>query len=175
MVYLLLIAGYETTVHLISSGTLTFLQHPEAARITRDERLQQDQALAKSAIEELLRFTTPADIATMRFAREDIGIGGVTIPRAELVLAVLGSANRDASQFPDPDTLDLAREPNDHVAFGQGAHYCLGAALARLEGQIALTTLFRRFPNLRLAEPPESLRWRKGLFFRGLEALPLRL
>jgi len=175
MVYLLLIAGYETTVNLISSGTLTLLQHPESARIMAGERLQQNPALAKPAIEELLRFTSPADIATMRFAREDISIGGVTIPRGELVLAVLGSANHDESQFPDPDTLDLAREPNNHLAFGQGAHYCLGVALARLEGQIALTTLFRRFPNLRLAEPQESLRWRKGLFFRGLEALPLQL
>ncbi len=96
-------------------------------------------------------------------------------PRDEVVLAALGSANHDESQFPDPESLDLARAPNKHLAFGLGAHFCLGAPLARLEGQIALTTLFGRFPNLRLAGGPESLRWRKGLFFRGLEQLPLNL
>jgi cytochrome P450 len=91
------------------------------------------------------------------------------------VLGVLGSANRDESQFPSPDTLDLAREPNRHLAFGAGAHFCLGAPLARLEGRIALTTLFRRFPDLRLAEPIEALPWRRALFFRGPARVPLAL
>ena len=100
-------------------------------------------------------------------------MGSETIPRGEVVLAVLGSANRDESRFPDPETLDLAREPNKHLAFGMGAHFCLGAPLARLEGEIALTTLFRRYPDLRLAEAPESLRWRRGLAIRGLEQLPV--
>ena len=168
MVVLLLIAGYETTVNLIASGTLALIQHPE-----QRDRLLQNPALAESAIEELLRYTSPGDIATIRMAREEVTIGSVSIPRGELVLAVLGSANHDESQFPDPETLDITREPNKHLAFGQGVHFCLGAPLARLEGQIALTTLFRRFPNLRLAEAPESLRWRKGLFFRGLEQLPV--
>ncbi len=166
MVLLLLIAGYETTVNLIASGTLALLQHPE-----QRDWLQQNPALAESAIEELLRYTSPGDIATIRLAREEVTIGSVTIPRGELVLAALGSANHDESQFPDPETLDITREPNKHLAFGQGVHFCLGAPLARLEGQIAITTLFRRFPNLRLAEAPESLRWRKALFFRGLEEL----
>jgi cytochrome P450 len=170
MVILLLVAGYETTVNLIASGTLALLQNPE-----QRDRLQQNPALAESAIEELLRYTSPGDIATIRLTREEVTIASVTIPRGELVLAVLGSANRDASQFPEPDTLDLAREPNRHLAFGQGVHYCVGAPLARLEGQIALMTLFRRFPNLRLAGSPESLRWRKGLFFRGLDQLPVVL
>ncbi len=170
MVLLLLIAGYGTTVNLIASGTLALIQHPQQLDL-----LQQNPALAESAIEEFLRYTSPGEIATVRLAREEATIGSITIPRGELVLAVLGSANHDESQFPDPDTLDIAREPNRHLAFGQGAHFCLGAPLARLEGQIAITTLFRRFPNLRLAGPPESLRWRKGLFFRGLEELPVVL
>ena len=91
------------------------------------------------------------------------------------MFAVLGSANRDGSEFPDPETLDITREPNRHLALGMGAHFCLGAPLARLEGEIALTTLLRRFPDLRLAEAPESLRWRKGLAIRGLKQLPVAL
>ena len=100
-------------------------------------------------------------------------IGSVTIRRGEMVSAVLGSANRDESQFRDPDTLDITRDPNRHLSLGQGIHFCLGAPLARMEGQIALTTLFHRFPGLRLAQPAESLRWRKLLPLRGLEALPV--
>jgi cytochrome P450 PksS len=99
----------------------------------------------------------------------------VTIPRGELVVPVLGSANHDESQFPSAEVLDLGRDPNRHLAFGLGAHFCLGAPLARLEGRLALTTLFRRLPNLHLAQPPESLRWRKSLVLRGLEELPLNL
>jgi len=163
-----MIAGYETTTNLIASGTLALLQHPQ-----QRDRLQQNPALAESAIEELLRYTSPGDIATVRMAREEVTIASVIIPRGEVVLAALGSANHDESQFPDPETLDIARAPNRHLAFGLGAHFCLGAPLARLEGQIAITTLFGRFPNLRLAEAPESFRWRKGLFFRGLEELPV--
>ncbi|MDA2914335.1 cytochrome P450 [Acidobacteriia bacterium AH_259_A11_L15] len=168
IVFLLLVAGYESTVSLIASGTLALIQDPE-----QRNRFEQNPALAESAIEELLRYTSPLDISTPRLMREEVRIGSVTIPPGELVLAVLGSANHDESQFPDPETLDLTREPNQHLAFGQGAHFCLGASLASLEGQIALTTLFRRFPNLRLAEAPESLHWRKGLFLRGLEQLPV--
>jgi cytochrome P450 len=168
MVLLLLLAGYETTVNLIASGTLALIQHPEQL-----DRLQQNPALAESAIEELLRYTSPAELASARLAREDAAISGVTIRRDELVVPVLGSANRDASQFPDPDTLDITREPNKHLALGFGAHFCLGAPLARLEGRIALTTVFRRFPQLHLGVPPESVRWRKGFIFRGPEQLPV--
>lgn len=168
MVILLLIAGYETTVHLIASGALALLQHPE-----QRERLRQNPALAEPAVEELLRFMSPLDFATPRFTREDVCIGSVTIPRGDLVLAALGSANHDESQFPAAETLDLARQPNKHLAFGMGAHFCLGAPLARLEGQIALTTLIRRFPELRLAAGSASLRWRKLLFLRALEELPV--
>lgn len=168
MIAILLIAGHETTVNLIGSGTLALLQHPgELAR------LRAEPSLIKTAIEELLRYTSPVDMATERYAREEVTIAGVPIPVGTLVFGLLGSANRDAHQFPEPDRLDVARDPNRHLAFGQGSHYCVGAPLARLEGQIAIGTLLRRFPDLRLATSPERLRWRRGLVLRGLEALPL--
>ncbi len=168
MVFLLLIAGYETTTNLIAIGALTLtLNRPELGRF------QRDPVLRESAIEELLRFTSPLDIGSVRMAREDIALGSVVIPRGALVAPVLGSANRDANQFPNPETLDLTREPNRHLAFGRGAHFCLGAPLARLEARIALTTLFGRFPDLGLEQPPESLRWRRSFLLRGLEELPV--
>ncbi len=168
MVFLLLIAGHETTVNLIGNGSLALLEHPDQMR-----RLRDDPGIIKPAVEELLRFDGPLATATERYAREDVAIGGTTIPRGALVYAVLGSANRDERQFPDPDKLDLTREPNRHLAFGLGIHYCLGAPLARLEGQIAIGTLLRRLPNLRLAIPARALRWRRGLVLRGLAALPV--
>jgi cytochrome P450 PksS len=123
-----------------------------------------------------LRYTSPVEIATERYARQDLEISGTTVPRGELVLAVLGSANRDEQQFEDPNTLDLARDPNRHLAFGRGGvHHCLGAPLARMEGQIAVSALLQRFPNLRLDIDPGSLRWRRGIFLRGLQRLPLVL
>ncbi len=170
MIGLLLLAGYETTVNLIASGALALVQHPR-----QRELLQNDPALVGSAIEELLRYTSPLEFASPRIAREDVTVGSVTIPRGAFVLAVLGSANHDESEFSDPETLDITRAPNRHLAFGMGAHFCLGAPLARLEGEIALTTLLRRFPDLGLAEAPESLRWRRGLAIRGLEQLPIVL
>ena len=166
---LLLFAGYETTVSLIAGGALALLQHPE-----QRERFARDPDLAEPAIEELLRYTSPVEITPPRVPREDVTLASVTIRRGEFVAAVLGSANHDESRFRDPETLDIAREPNRHVAFGQGLHFCLGATLARMEAQIALTTLFRRLPGLRLAQPAESLRWRKLLPLRGLVALPVR-
>jgi cytochrome P450 PksS len=168
MVFLLLVAGHETTVNLIGNGTLALLEHPaELARLRADEKL------IRPAVEEMLRFGSPVETATRRFAREDVPLGGATIPRGALVLAVIASANRDGRQFPDPDRLDVGREPNKHLAFGLGAHYCLGAPLARLEGQIAVQTLLRRARALRLAVAPDRLRWRGGLVVRGLEALPV--
>ncbi|MDQ3498963.1 MAG: cytochrome P450, partial [Actinomycetota bacterium] len=153
MAFLLLVAGHETTVNLIASGTLALLEHPE-----QTEKLRRDPSLVKPAVEELLRYTSPVEMATERYAREDEEIGGTTIPRGGLVLAVLGSANRDERHFEDPDALDLARDPNRHLAFGRGGvHHCLGAPLARMEGQIALNALLRRFPGARLAIAPETL------------------
>jgi cytochrome P450 PksS len=166
MVFLLLIAGYETTVNLIGNGTLALLQHPVQA-----ERFRREPALAESAVEELLRYTSPLEIASARYAREDATFGSVVVRRGQLVAAVVGSANHDQAQFSAPDTLDLARQPNRHLAFGMGPHFCLGASLARLEARIALTTLFRRFPNLRLADGENSVRWRRALVVRGLDEL----
>lgn len=165
---LLLVAGYETTAHLIGSAALALLQHPD-----QRARFVSEPGLTDSAIEELLRYTSPAEMTTPRLAREDVTLASVTIPRGEWVIAVLGSANRDESVFRDPETLDLARDPNPHVAFGQGRHFCLGASLARMEAQVALTTLLARFPGLRLTQPAESLHWRKLLPLRGLTELPV--
>jgi cytochrome P450 len=168
MAVLLLFAGYETTVHLIGSAALALFQHPG-----QRARFVSEPGLTQSAIEELLRYTSPGEIATPRIAREDVTLSSVNIPRGEWAVAVLGSANHDESVFKDPETLDLARDPNPHVSFGHGRHFCLGASLARMEAQIALTTLFTRFPGLRLAQPAESLHWRKLFPLRGLAELPV--
>ncbi len=168
LVFILLVAGHETTVNLIGTGTLALLDHPAQA-----ERLRRDPAIIQPAVEELVRYASPVDLATERYAREDITIHDLTIPRGEMVLGIIGSANRDEQHFVNGQELDLTREPNKHLGFGQGAHYCLGAPLARLEGQVAINMLLQRFPNLRLAVPRESLIWRRGLFMRGLTHLPL--
>jgi cytochrome P450 PksS len=165
---LLLVAGHETTVNLIGNGTLALLEHPDQM-----EKLRQDPGLIKPAVEELLRFASPVEAATERFAQEDVTVTGVTIRKGETVFAVIASANRDERQFANPDKLDLLREPNKHLSFGQGVHFCLGASLARLEGQLAINTLLRRAVGLRLAVAPTALRWRRGLVLRGLEALPV--
>jgi cytochrome P450 len=167
MAVLLLIAGHETTVNLIAGGSLALLEHPDQL-----ERLRANPALIGTAVEELLRYTAPLEIASERYAAEDVELYGQRIRRGELVLAVLGSANRDSDRFDSAEMLDIARSPNHHLAFGQGAHYCLGAPLARLETQIAISALFRRLPDVRLLSPA-SLRWRRSLFLRGLERLPL--
>ena len=168
MVFLLLVAGHETTVNLIGNGMLALLEHTD-----QWEKLRNDPSLIRQAVEELLRFTSPAEMSTERYPREDVTVGGVMIPRGEMVFAVIASANRDERQFRDPDSLDITREPNRHLAFGLGTHFCLGASLARLEAQTAIDTLMRRVPDLRLAVPARALRWRRGLIVRGLEALPV--
>jgi cytochrome P450 len=168
MIFLLLVAGHETTVNLIGSGSLALLEHPDQLA-----KLRSEPALIKTAIEELVRFVCPVEMATERYAREDIMIAQTTIPRGELVMAVIGSANRDANYFDHPDSLDITRKNNRHLAFGHGVHYCLGASLARLEGQIAISTLLQRMPNVRLSIAPEQLRWRGTFVLRGLEGLPV--
>lgn len=170
MVLVLLIAGHETTINLIASGSLALLEHPDQMRL-----LRQRPELIKSAVEELVRYTGPVEQATERYSREEVNLHGVTIPKGEMVLAVLASANRDESRFPQGDRLDICRENNKHLGFGQGVHYCVGAPLARLEGQIAIQVLVERLPNLHLTTGIEQLRWRPGLTVRGLEALPVAL
>jgi cytochrome P450 len=168
MVFLLLVAGHETTVNLIGNGVLALLQHPDQL-----QKLKDDPSLIKPAVEELLRYDGPVETSTERFAREDIDIGGTVIPRGEMVLVVLAAADHDPQRFSDPDELDITRTDNRHLAFGKGIHHCLGAPLARMEGQIAISTLLRRMPNLRLKGSSESLSWRPGMILRGLRGLPV--
>ena len=166
----MLVAGHETTVNLIGNGVLALLEHPDQM-----ELLRSDPTLIKPAVEELLRYGSPVEMATERYAREDIQVAGVTIPGGSMVGAMIASANRDESQFSRPDELDITREPNKHLAFGLGTHYCTGAPLARLEGEIAINTLLQSAPELKLNAPPEGLRWRPGHVTRGLESLPVSI
>jgi cytochrome P450 PksS len=168
MIFLLLVAGHETTVNLIGNGTLALLDHPDQLAL-----LRRDPELIKSAVEEMLRFTSPVEMADERYARETLTVQGVTIPQGDLVYAVIASANRDEAQFSNPDSFDITRDPNRHLAFSQGIHYCLGAPLARMEAQIAVGMLLDYAPNLRLTVAPSEIRWNKGLMLRGLEALPV--
>ncbi len=170
MVFLLLFAGHETTVNLIGNGVLALLQHPDQLRLLRDR-----PELIDGAIEELLRFTNPVGTVSPRFVREDLEIAGVKVPRGTTLTLLLASANLDEAAFAGADRLDITRSPNRHVSFGLGAHYCLGAPLARIEARVAIPALLRRFPGLRLAIPPAAIRWRPGMGLRGLEALPVSL
>ncbi len=170
MLVLLLTAGHETTVNLIGLGVLALLDRPDQA-----ELLRADQTVVRSAVEELLRFTSPVETATERWAAEDVEIAGTTVPRGSLVLAAIASANRDSAVFDDPDTLDLTRSPNPHLAFGRGAHYCLGAPLARLEAGIAIPALLRRAPGLRRPDPAAPAAWRGGAIVRGITSVPVLL
>jgi len=170
MLFLLLVAGFETTVNLIASGTLALLTFPAEM-----ERLRAEPSLLPTAVEELLRYANPLNHATERFTVEDVQIGDVVIPAGDWVTVVTSSANRDPARFPDPDRLELDRDASGHVAFGHGIHHCLGAPLARLEGEVAFGALLSRFPELSLAVPGSSLRWRPSGLIHGLESLPVRL
>jgi len=169
-VFLLVMAGFDTTVNLIASGTLALLTHPG-----EQTRLRQDPSLLPAAVEELLRFTNPVNHANDRFTIEDVPVGDVVIPAGEWVLPATSSANRDSARFPDPDRLDLDRDTSGHLAFGHGVHYCLGAPLARMEAEVALGALLARFPRISPAAPQEELRWRPVSVMNGLESLPVRL
>jgi len=161
-----MVGGQETTTNLIGNGLLTLLRNPAEM-----ERLRADSSLIPSAVEELLRYESPSQ-HTARLAPADIEMGGKKIRERQAVIAVMGAANRDPERFPEPDRLDIARQDNRHLAFGWAAHFCFGAALARLEGQIALDAILLRLPDLTL-DPATPLVWRENLGLRGLKALPL--
>jgi cytochrome P450 family 107 subfamily K polypeptide 1 len=168
MVFVLFVAGHITTVNLIANGVFALLTNPEQAA-----RLRADSGLVTNAVEEILRYYGPAETTTARFAREDVEVGGQVIARGEPLLVVLAAADRDPARFADPQSFDITRDDaNRHIAFGKGVHACLGAPLARLEGQIALETLFRRYPDLRLAVPESEITWAPS-FLRSLTGLPL--
>ena len=160
-----MVGGQETTTNLIGNGLLTLLRHPTQVRMLRD-----NPELIPSAVEELLRYESPSQ-HTARLAPYDLEIGERKIKKQQAVIAVMGAGNRDPERFPDPDRLDLARIDNRHLAFGWAAHFCFGAALARIEGQVSFATILRRMPHLALQEVP--LRWRTNLGLRGLLALPV--
>jgi cytochrome P450 len=169
MLSLLIVAGHETTVSLIGNAVLALLQSPQV----RDE-IMNNQALIPAAVEEFLRYDSPVERPLTRIVKEDITLGGWQLKRGDLIIPIIGSANRDETQFPTAAMLDIHRKPNSHIAFGKGAHYCLGAPLARLEGEIALRVLFERFPDLRLDIAAEDLEWRDVPTFRSLVRLPVK-
>ncbi|HLM96804.1 MAG TPA: cytochrome P450 [Acidimicrobiales bacterium] len=170
MIFLLMLAGHDTTANLIGSSAVALIEHPEEA-----ERLRAEPALMPTAVEELLRYTTPVPCGAARTLLEDVEVEGTTMPKGSKVLGMIISANRDELVFDRPDDLDLGREPNRHLTFAFGKHFCLGNQLARLEGQIAIGELVRRFPGMHLAVPRKDLRYKPVQSLRGFRSLPLRL
>lgn len=164
-VLLILVAGNETTTNLIGNGLLALLRNPDQLELLRD-----DPTLAQSAVEELLRYDSPVQ-ATGRFVTEEVALNGYTVKPFQQVILLLGAANRDPEQFTDPDRLDITRDEGPPLSFSHGLHFCLGAPLARIEAQIALPAMLRRFPDLKLAT--ERVEWGDGIILRGLKALPV--
>jgi cytochrome P450 len=170
MAFILLFAGFETTINLVGNGALALFTHPE-----QRARLLAEPGLLENAVEELLRYDGPVEFGTWRFTTEPISVGGVHIPAGEPVLAVLAAADRDPARFAEPDVLDLGRAATGHLALGHGIHFCIGAPLARLEGRIGFERLLARYPEAAPASPAGALRWHSGLIMRGLYELPVRL
>ncbi len=168
LVQLLIFAGHETTSTLISVGTLMLFDHPDQL-----EKLKADHSLVPSAVEELLRFHGPSTIAGPRYAKMDLELGGQQIKKGDILLPLSKSANRDEKHFTNPEELDITRKIKRHLAFGQGIHMCLGAPLARVEGDIAFTTLLKRMPNLQLSIPRENVNWKFKLAAQSLGSLPV--
>ncbi|SEA60699.1 cytochrome P450 [Paenibacillus sp. 276b] len=168
LVFVLIIAGHETTVNLIGNGVLALLENPDQKRL-----LIENPDLIQSAIEEVLRFNGPAEVSNIRWATEDVEFDGNLIRQGDMMLVALSSANRDANQFEEPDRFNITRQVNDHIAFGKGVHYCLGAPLARLEGEIGINALLRRLPEIQLNIDSQLLEWRPGMIIRGLKSFPV--
>ncbi len=168
LVFVLIIAGHETTVNLIGNGILALLENPE-----QKEKLLNQPQLIHSTIEEILRYNGPAEVSNARFATEDLVVAGKHIKKGEMVFIALSSANRDSKEFIEPDSFDITREANNHLAFGKGVHFCLGAPLARLEGELAISALLERLPNLKLSTEKDSIEWRPGIIIRGTKEIPL--
>ncbi|MFE7014655.1 cytochrome P450 [Streptomyces sp. NPDC057651] len=173
MCFVLLFAGFETTINLIGNGVYALLGNPEQRARLQESIERGERELLDTGIEELLRYDGPVELATWRFATEPLTIGGQQIATGDPVLVVLAAADRDPARFHEPDTLVLSRRDNQHLGYGHGIHYCLGAPLARLEGTVAIETLLRRLPDLTLAVDRADLRWRGGLIMRGLRTLPV--
>jgi cytochrome P450 len=169
-IFQLIVAGHDTTASLIGNGVVALLENPDQL-----DDLRSDPTKLAVAVEELLRYDAPVPHSTFRYAVAPMDLGGVTIPAGAQVIISLAAANRDRQQYADPDELDLARAESRHLAFGHGIHHCLGAPLARMEGQLAIGTLLRRFPNLRLGVAVDELHWGHGdgLVLRGLSELPV--
>jgi cytochrome P450 len=170
MSFLMLTAGFETTAHLIGNAVACLLNNPDQL-----DALRADPSLLPAVVEEVLRYASPAGMTTLRFTLEPVVVGGVEIPEGEFVQVLLGGANRDPEVYDHPDRFDVRRKSVSNLAFGHGIHHCVGAPLARLEGQIAIGRLLARFPDLALAVEPSSLKWRTSTLFQGLEELPLKL
>lgn len=170
MLLLILFAGHETTVNLLGSGLLALLDHPDQLAL-----LKRQPALMDSAIEELLRYCNPVQHIAVRYAMEEVEIGGITIPAYSPVLLGIAAANRDETVFDHPDSLDITRQPNRHLGFGLGIHYCVGAPLARLEAKVGFEILFERFPTFQLAVPRDQLTWKGAPALRGLTHFPIHL
>jgi cytochrome P450 len=169
MIFIIYVAGHITTVNLIGNGVVALLTHPDQLA-----RVRQEPSLTRNLVEETLRYWGPAEQTFPRIALEEVEIDGVRVAKGERVMVSLASADRDPARFADPDRFDVARpDANRHVAFGKGIHVCLGAPLARVEGEIAFGALLRRYPDLRLAVPAEELSWREN-FLRGFRAIPVR-
>lgn len=170
MVFLLLVAGHETTVNLIGNGVLALLRHPEQLAM-----LRADSSLLPNAIEEFLRYDGPVNVATLRYTSAPWSIGGVQIDEHEFVVVPLLDANHDGQRYQAPNRLDITRDTSGHVAFGHGVHFCVGAPLARMEGRLAIGALLERFPELALAREPQRLHWRTSTLIHGLTELPVQL
>ena len=168
MVFLLLGAGSETTTHLISGSVYELLKNPELR-----DWLSEDWDRANLAIEEFLRFVSPVQFSKPRFVRRDVDFGGVTVRKGERIMAMIAAANMDPQSNEHPEQLDLTRQPNRHLSFGTGIHFCLGHQLARIEAKCALQALFTRWPKLELAVPDAQIRWRERPGIRALASLPV--